>query len=139
MENDMQKKILEEMNELLTLINEYKYIDKVSEIVNKILKLEEALNEGKERTIEAVTKAIYENTDFEDIEIKWKKPIQKNYFTIRSDAVYMIGRLILLAFKKISEHELDKGIEQFGTEAKAVYKGLKLALEEKKKIIFNTT
>ena len=135
----MPNNILEYIDEWLTLINEYKFIDKMSEIVNKILRLEKVLNEGKERTIAAITKEIYENTDFEGIEIKWRNNTnQSRYLTIRMDAKYLIDRLTLLAFKKISEHELDKGIEQFGTEAKVVYKGLKLALEEKK-VIFNAT
>lgn len=130
----MPNNILEYIDEWLTLINEYKFIDKMGEIVNKILRLEKVLNEGKERTIASITKEIYENTVFEGIEIKWRNNThQSRYLTIRMDAKYLIDRLTLLAFKKISEHELDKGIEQFGTEAKVVYKGLKLALEEKKK------
>lgn len=50
---------------------------------------------------------------------------------IKSDCIYIIGKLILLAFKKIAEHELEKQLN-LSDKLSTIYKMLKLALERKK-------
>ena len=129
----MAKKILECIDEWFALINEYNYLDEIIDITSKILKLKSVLNDGKEKEIASVTKKIFDNTDFEGIEIKFRKPNRVSYIVIRNDAVYLIDRLSLLAFKKIAEHELEQSIEQFGKESSVVYKALELALALRRK------
>ena len=129
----MSKKIYECIDEWLTLISEYNFLDEIVDISNKILKLKSAINKGKGSDIASVTKMIYDNTDFEGIEIKFRKQNQVTYIIIRNDAIYLIERLSLLCFKKIAEHELEQGIEQFGKEPNVVYKALKLALAQRQK------
>ena len=130
----MSKNILEVIDEWLTLINEYKFLDKIAEIVGKISRLKSALNSGNVDKTESVIKTIYENTDFEGIEIKQRYVRGLNKFiTVPRNARYLIDRLSLLAFKKIIEHELEQSLEDFGVETRVVYKVLKSALEKKGK------
>ena len=131
----MSKQILEYIDEWLTLINEYKFVEKINEIVEKISRLKVALNNGNVDKIESVIRTIYENTDFEGIQIKRRYvPKPNKLITIPQNARYLIDRLSLLAFKKIIEHEFEQSLEQFGVETKIVYKELKLALDEKRKL-----
>lgn len=130
----MSKQILEYMDEWLTLINEYKFVNRIDEIVEKISRLKAALNNGNVDKIESVIRTIYDNTDFEGIQIRRRYvPRPNKLITVPQNARYLIDRLSLLAFKKIIEHELEQGLEQFGVETRVVYKGLKSALEEKRK------
>ena len=133
MDNNKTKTILEQIDEWLELINVYKFWDEIKDITGKIVRLKSVLANGKGDDIASVTKTIYDNTDFEEIEIKFIKLGRKNYVTIRKDAIYLIDRLSLLGFKKIAEHELEKNLELLGIETRIVYKELKLALEKKKR------
>ena len=127
----MSKNILEFIDEWLTLLNEYKFLDKIAEIVEKITQLRTALNNRNVNKTESVIKTIYENTDFEGIEIKQRyvRGLSK-FITVPRNARYLIDRLFLLAFKKIIEHALEQSLEDFGVETRVVYKGLKSAMEK---------
>ena len=129
----MSNEILEHVDEWLSLINEFNFYNEVNDITRKINNLQWVLANGTGSDIAAVTKAIYDDTDFEGIEIKFRNSNLKNYVIIRKDALYMIDRLSVLGFKKIAKHELEQGIESFGKEAKTVYDVLKFELEKKKK------
>lgn len=130
----MLKEILECIDEWLTLIDDYKFIDKIAEIVEKITQLRTALNNRNVNKTESVIKTVYENTDFEGIEIKQRyvRGLSK-FITVPRNARYLIDRLSLLAFKKIIEHEFEQSLEQFGVGTRVVYKELKLALDKKGK------
>ena len=94
----MAKKVLECIDEWLTLICEYNFWDEIDDITRKILRLKSVIGKGRESEIASVTKMIYNSTDFDGIEIKIRKQSRVTYAVIRSDAVYLIDRLSLLAF-----------------------------------------
>lgn len=130
----MYEKDLNFYVECVELISAYAFISDVAEILKKIMALIDALKQDSLHNIESLTKDTLCSVDFEHegITIQYTNKKHINTVTrIKSDCIYIIGKLILLAFKKIAEHELEKQLN-LSDKLSTIYKMLKLALERKK-------
>lgn len=75
---------------------------------------------------------IVKSTDFENIGIKNIDKKNMNIVQrVKSNCCYIIERLTLLAFNKISKHELGKEIDKGNKNLSIIYKTLDLALKNK--------
>ena len=131
----MKQKDLDFFTECVDLISDCIFADEMAVILNKITTLISALKQGTAHYIERLTNEILHSVNFEQegIPIKFQdKRHMSNLMRIKSNCFYIIDRLILLAFKKIAEHELDKQIP-LSDELSTIYKTMKLDLELKKK------
>lgn len=132
----MNRKELVFFNECVDLISDYIFAEEMSIILNKIITLINALKQGNAYHMERLTNEILHSVNFEQegIPITYKNNRNMSPFMrIRTNCLYIIDRLILFAFKKISEHELDKQIP-LSDELSAIYKTMKLDLKLKKQI-----
>lgn len=129
----MSSKILSDINNFLKFINEYKDINGVSEISYNIGRILNLLNSQRFHDCDVLCNQIVSSTDFENVKIR---PVDKRHMTgiqrIKSDAFYLIERLTLLAFNKISKHELDKEIDEEDKLLSTIYDLLKLDIKNKK-------
>lgn len=128
----MKNNILDTINTYLNLIDEYNYIKDLSDISFKIGRIIAVLNSNDFHKCDIVSKEILNSTDFENIKIS---PADKRHMSpvqvIQSNCYYLIERLTLLAFNKISKHELGKEIDRENKELSVIYKSLDLALKNK--------
>ncbi len=128
----MRNNILDTINNYLNFIDDYNYIKDLSDISFKIGRIIGALNSKNIHKCDMVSREILKSTDFENIEIK---PADKRYMTsvqmVQSNCCYLIERLTLLAFNKISKHELGKEIDREDKELSFIYKSLDLALKNR--------
>ena len=128
----MYKELLKLFGECLDFISEYKYIKGLEEIIQKIKKLLAAIQTHNLKFIEELTEDVLKNTDFEDVPISKRESKIKNVeMRIKKNGRYVIDRLIFLACKKISMHELEKSLV-VNKDLKAAYNWLKLELNKKK-------
>lgn len=124
--------ILECYKEYIDFISQYDYRRDIVGISQKICSLISALESNNIHYIKRKTKEVYESTDFEGIEIKHEPP----RFNVITQAIrncrYIINRLIVLGFKKIAEHELEKGLGDIDLtgDISVIYNTLKLALKK---------
>ena len=131
----MNQNDLELYNMCVDLISNYIFAEEMSIILNKITILINALKHGNAHYIELLTNETLHSINFEREGIPIKYQNQRHMsalYRIKKNCLYIIDRLILLAFKKISEHELDKQIP-LSNELSAIFKTMKLELELKKK------
>lgn len=131
----MKQKDLDFFNECIDLISYYIFAEEMAVILSKITTLISALKQGKAHYIERLTNETLHSVNFEreGIPIKYQNYRHMSpLYRIKKNCLYIIDRLILLAFKKISEHELDKQIP-LSDELSTIYKTIKLDLELKKK------
>ena len=128
----MRNNILDTINNYLNFIDDYNYIKDLSDISFKIGRIIGALNSKNIHKCDMVSREILKSTDFENIEIK---PADKRHMTsvqmVQSNCCYLIERLTLLAFNKISKHELGKEIDREDKELSFIYKSLDLALKNR--------
>lgn len=129
----MCNKILSDINNFLEFINEYKNISEVSEISFNIGRILNLLNSQRFHDCDVLCNQIVNSTDFENVKIR---PVDKRNMTviqrIKSNAFYLIERLTMLAFNKISKHELCKGIEVENKSLSVIYNLLESELKNKK-------
>ena len=130
----MRNNILDIINNYLRLIDEYNYIKDLSDISHKIVKIITALKENDIHKCDKISNDIVNNTDFENIVLM---PADKKHMNaiqrIKSNCYYLIERLTLLAFNKISQHELGKEVDVKNKEISVIYKILELSLKNKNK------
>ena len=128
----MRNNILDTINNYLNFIDEYNYIKDLYDISFKIGKIIAVLNLNDIHKCDVLCNEIVSSTDFENIEIR---PADKRNMSvvqrIKSNCFYLIERLTLLAFNKISKHELGKEIDRENKELSVIYKSLDLALKNK--------
>lgn len=128
----MNNNILNTINNYLILIDEFNYIKDLSDISYKIGRIVGALNSKDFHKCDILSNEILSSTDFENIEIR---PVDKRSMSvvqrIKSNCRYLIERLTLLAFNKISKHELGKEIDRENKELSIIYKSLDIALKNK--------
>lgn len=130
----MQSNILDAINDYLNLIDEYNYVKDLTDISYKIRRIIGVLNLNDIHKCDTVCNEIVNTTDFENIILR---PIDKRYVNIvqrvKSNCYYIIDRLTLLAFNKISKHKLGQEIDEKNKELSVIYKSLDLALKNKNK------
>lgn len=129
----MSNKSLSDINNFLEFINEYKDISDVSEILYNIGRILNLLNSQRFHDCDVLCNQIVNSTDFEKVKIR---PVDKRNMTviqrIKSNAFYLIERLTMLAFNKISKHELGKEIDEENKSLSVIYNLLKLEIKNKK-------
>lgn len=128
----MDNNILNMISEYLDFIGKYYYIKELSDISNKIGRLIKALDLNDIHRCNMICNEIVKSTDFENIEIKNVDKKNMNIVQrVKSNCCYIIERLILLAFNKISKHELGKEIDKGNKKLSIIYKTLDLAFKNK--------
>lgn len=129
----MCNKILSDINNFLEFINEYKNISEVSEISFNIGRILNLLNSQRFHDCDVLCNQIVNSTNFENVKIK---PVDKRNMTviqrIKSDAFYLIERLTMLAFNKISKHEFGKEIGEENKSLSVIYNLLESELKNNK-------
>ena len=128
----MKNENLEKINTYLNFIDNFHYVQDISSISYKINQLLASLNGQDYHKTEKLCQNIINNTDFEDILIvNTHKQYINNIQRIIGNCNYLIDRLILLAFNKISKHELGKAIDKYDTNLSIMYKLLETGLKNK--------
>ena len=128
----MDNNILDVINEYLDFIGKYHHIKEISDIFNKIGRLIKALDLNDIHKCDMISNEIVKSTDFENIRIRNVDKKNMNIVQrIKSNCYYIIERLTLLAFNKISKHELGKEIDKENKKLSIIYKTLDLALKNK--------
>lgn len=126
----MSNKNLSDRNNFLEFINTYKDISEVSEISFNIGRILNLLNSRQFHDCDVLCNQIVNTTEFENVKIR---PVDKRNMTviqrIKSDAFYLIERLTMLAFNKISKHELGKEIDEENKSLSVIYNLLKSKLK----------
>lgn len=126
----MSNKNLSDRNNFLEFINTYKDISEVSEISFNIGRILNLLNSRQFHDCDVLCNQIVNATEFENVKIR---PVDKRNMTviqrIKSDAFYLIERLTMLAFNKISKHELGKEIDEENKSLSVIYNLLKSKLK----------
>lgn len=129
----MKRSILETVNTYLDFIGEFDFSKELSDIGFKIGKLISALSSNDLHLCDKLSNEIVNTTDFDGINFKnvdkrKMSPAQR----IKSNCEYLIRCLVLLAFNKISKHELEKEIDKAELDIAVIYKALSKAIEDKK-------
>ena len=125
----MNKDFDKEIDEFLSLIEEYKFDSKMIKIAINITQLRNALTSNDFQYIKQLTDKIRKDTDFEGIPYIKKATNKPEVLRIKNNAYYLIDRLSVLAFKNIAEHEFGKKIEERSVPASIVYKTLRLLID----------
>lgn len=125
----MNKDFDKEIDEFLSLIEEYTFNSKMIKIVTKITQLQNAIISNDFQYIKQLTDKIRKDTDFEGIPYIEKTTNTPKILKIKNNAYYLIDRLSVLAFKNIAEHEFGKKIDELSVSASIVYKTLRLLID----------